>query len=114
MVANFKAGIWTPPLVIGHPETDSPAHGWVEDLRIGERGSLEMRATQTTRQIESLVKEGRFPNRSIAIYEDPKGGGPVVRHIGFLGATPPEVKGLAAIQFSDGEFVAIEFNEEDD
>jgi len=114
MVANFKAGIWTPPFVIGHPQTDAPAHGWVGAMRIGERGALEVKGKQVSAQLEALVKDGRFPNRSVAIYLDPKGTGPVVRHVGFLGAVPPEVKGLTPIQFSDGEFIAIEFNEEDD
>lgn len=112
-VANFKTGVWKPPAVLGHPQEDSPAHGWVEDLRL-HRDVLEAKFEKATPQFEALVRDGRFPNRSTAFYLDPEGKGPVVRHVGFLGAVPPEVKGLAPIQFSGGEFVAIEFNEEDD
>ena len=108
MVANFP--VWKPPLVIGRPDTNSPAMGWAAELK-AENGKLFARAEKVQPELEQHVASGRFPNRSIAIYVDPKGSGPAVRHIGFLGATPPEVKGLAPIQFSDGEFVAIEFDE---
>ncbi len=111
MVANFAH--WKPPLVLGHPENDSPAMGWASQLkREGER--LLALTEKVQPQLEAHVSSGRFPNRSIAIYKDPKGSGPAVRHIGFLGAAPPEVKGLAPVQFSDGDFVAIDFKEEDE
>jgi len=112
VMANFKAGVWKPPAVLGHPQNDSPAMGWVESLAL-DGGVLKAKFTQVQPQLEAHVAEGRFPNRSAAFYLDPKGSGPVLRHVGFLGATPPEVKGLEAIKFSDGEFVAIEFKEED-
>ncbi len=111
MVRNFKSGVWTPPAVIGHPETDAPAHGWARDMRINAAGKLEAQFEKVSTQLEEHARSGRFPNRSVAIYLDPKGSGPVVRHIGFLGAAPPEVKGLAPIQFSlDGDFVAVDFS----
>ena len=112
MVANFPA--WKPPLVLGHPDTNSPAMGWAAELK-AEAGKLFARAEKVQPELEAHVASGRFPNRSIAIYLDPKGKGPVVRHIGFLGAAPPEVKGLAPIQFQldDGEFLAIEFDEKE-
>jgi hypothetical protein len=111
VVTNFKGGEWKPPAVLGHPKDDSPAMGWVEDVAV-EGDVLKAKFNQVQPQLEAHVAEGRFPNRSAAFYIDPKGKGPVLRHVGFLGATPPEVKGLAPIKFSDGEFVAIEFKEE--
>src|SRR3990167_3822956 len=113
MVSNFEH--WKPPLVLGHPQNDSPAMGWAAELkRDGDR--LLARAENVQPQLEEHVSSGRFPNRSIAIYANPKGSGPAVRHIGFLGATPPEVKGLEPVKFSDGEFVAIDltFKEEEE
>ncbi len=107
MVANLSA--WKPPFVLGHPETNSPAMGWAAEFKV-EGDRLLARGEKVQPELEAHVASGRFPNRSIAIYVDPKGNGPTVRHIGFLGATPPEVKGLAPVQFSDGEFVAIEFS----
>jgi hypothetical protein len=108
MVANLAH--WKPPLVLGHPDTDSPAMGWAAEFkREGDR--LLMRAENVQPELRAHVASGRFPNRSIALYTNPKGTGPAVRHIGFLGATPPEVKGLAPIRFSSSQFVEIEFKE---
>ena len=59
--------------------------------------------------LETLVADRRYPNRSAAFYLDPQGKGPVLRHVGFLGGHPPEVKGLAPIRFSEGDFVAFDF-----
>lgn len=111
VVSNFSAGIWTPPAVIGHPETDSPAMGWVKELkRDGE--TLQAKFNQVQPELEGLVSGGRFPNRSAAFYSDPQGKGPVLRHVGFLGAVPPEVKGLAPVKFSQETFTSIDFQEE--
>ena len=113
VIANFEAGVWAPPAVFGHPAHDDPAHGWVSALR-REGDVLQAQFSKTTSQLENAVQAGRFPNRSAAFYLNPQGKGPVLRHVGFLGATPPEVKGLAPIQFLDGgEHVSIEFKEED-
>lgn len=112
VVANFAAGTWTPPAVVGHPKTDDPAMGWVKSLRRNGSG-LFAQFKQVEPQFEASVREGRFPNRSAAFYTDPQGNGPVLRHIGFLGAKPPEVKGLAPIRFlSSDEFTTINYQEE--
>jgi hypothetical protein len=111
VVKNFEDGIWTAPAVFGHPEEDSPAHGWVQALKL-DGDLLKAQFKQVTPDLEAKAREGRFPNRSAAFYRDPKGSGPVLRHVGFLGATPPEVKGLEPIQFSDGDFLTIEFTED--
>ena len=110
VVSNFNSGAWKPPAVLGHPEHDSPAMGWVKELR-EEGGKLLARFENVHPALESLVAEGRYPNRSAAFYLNPQGNGPVLRHVGFLGAMPPEVKSLAPVQFSEGRFLAIEFQE---
>ncbi len=111
VVANFAAGAWKPPAVLGHPKTDGPAMGWVESLaRQGK--TLVAKFSQVQPELEAQVKNGRFPNRSAAFYTDPQGKGPVLRHVGFLGAMPPEVKGLTPIKFSSEQFTSIDFQEE--
>jgi hypothetical protein len=111
VVANFAAGTWKPPAVIGHPQTDAPAMGWVDALaRQGK--TLVAKFSQVQPELESMVANGRYPNRSAAFYTDPQGKGPVLRHVGFLGAVPPEVKGLAPIKFSQEQFTSIDFEEE--
>ncbi|NLO90677.1 MAG: peptidase, partial [Elusimicrobia bacterium] len=51
-------------------------------------------------------KAGRYKKRSIALYPDG-----TLRHVGFLGAQPPAVKGLADATFADPPAVEMEFSE---
>ena len=119
VVANLEATnaqgrrLHTPMAVFGHPKHDDPAHGAVNGLK-REGEVLLAQFAKTSDHLEKSVQDGRFPNRSAAFYRDPQGKGPMLRHIGFLGGTPPEVKGLAPIQFFDGgEYVSIDFKEEE-
>ncbi|MFV2030789.1 2-oxoacid:acceptor oxidoreductase, partial [Neisseria sp. S1] len=62
-----------------------------------------------------LVKAGRYKKVSASFYPPGSPSNPVpgkwyVRHVGFLGAHPPAVKGLAPINFADGEQF-VEFSE---
>lgn len=112
IVANYDANVHQAPLVVGHPKADSPAYGWVEGLRrSGE--ALEAQLGQVDGDFEDLVKQGRFNKRSIALYNDLGGRGLYLRHLGFLGAQPPEVKGLRKLQFCEfcdnSGFIAVEF-----
>ena len=59
-----------------------------------------------------MVEKGRFNKRSAAFYPD---GG--LRHVGFLGASPPAVKGLNPVFKADtgfSEFTNELENEEDE
>lgn len=111
VVSNFASGIWKPPAVIGHPETNSPAMGWVKELQ-RQGKTLLAKFNQVQPELEALVSNGRYPNRSAAFYTDPQGKGPVLRHVGFVGATPPEVKGLAPVRFASDQFTEVEFTED--
>ncbi len=83
------------PLVIGHPETNHPAYGWVESLKV-EGGKLLAKAAQIVPEFAEAIKNGLFKKRSISLYQDL-----LLRHVGFLGAVPPAVKGLKDMTFSD-------------
>lgn len=93
------------PAVIGHPKDNSPAYGWVEKLdRVGEM--LYATVKPTVEEFTEMLKKGLFKKRSISLYPDM-----TLKHIGFLGATPPAVKGLPDFAFSGGEAAVIEFEE---
>jgi hypothetical protein len=115
MASNYDPALHEAPAVIGHPEHDQPAHGWVEGLaRQGNR--LLAKFKQLSPQLSDWLKSGAFKKRSISIYPDLNGKGIYLRHVGFLGAMPPEVKGLNDIpgfKETGGEFIALEFNEEE-
>ena len=88
--ANHEA-----PIVIGHPDTDSPAYGWVESLK-AEGGKLLAKLKDVAPEFKDRFKRGLYKQVSIALYPDLG-----LRHIGFLGATPPAVKGLKQAIFGD-------------
>ena len=108
VVRNHNSETWQAPAVLGHPTDDAPAYAWVSELR-EESGRLMARFRDVHPALETLVADRRYPNRSAAFYLDPEGKGPVLRHVGFLGGHPPEVKGLAPIHFSESDFVAFDF-----
>ncbi|HCY76466.1 MAG TPA: hypothetical protein DHV28_11140 [Ignavibacteriales bacterium] len=95
------------PIVIGHPEDNDPAFGWVNSLSVSEDGKLIAEASDEKLHSDFLnaLKEGRYKKRSISLTPEGK-----LRHIGFLGAAKPAVKGLADIQFSSPSSVVYEFD----
>jgi len=111
---NFIAQSYKPeedeaPIVIGHPEENDPAFGWVNSLSVSEDGKLIAEASDEKLHPDFLnaLKEGRYKKRSISLTPEGK-----LRHIGFLGAAKPAVKGLADIQFSSPSSVVYEFDYE--
>jgi hypothetical protein len=112
IIANYDPAKHEAPLTIGHPEHDAPAYGWAEALR--RTGDvLFAKLKQVPDAIDHLVSEGRFKKRSISLYNG--ANGPSLRHIGLLGAMPPEVKGLADLklcEFGQDKFESFDFKEE--
>jgi hypothetical protein len=110
-VTNYNAGTHEAPLTIGHPKTDAPAYGWAEEFRMNGE-VLEMKAGDTDDQFEQLIKDGRFRTRSVSMWEShPTVPAPNIKHVAFLGAEAPAVKGLRKIQFSEtaeGESFVLE------
>jgi hypothetical protein len=90
------------PVVIGHPVVDSPAYGWVSRLK-REGSALLAEFKQLALEFVEIVKEGRYKKVSMALYPDM-----LLRHVGFLGAVPPAVKGLEPVKFSEQKFNSFE------
>jgi hypothetical protein len=105
-VSNFNPVIHEPPVVIGHPREDAPAFGWVEKLKaefVDGVNTLFAQFKQLNPEFKKLVESGAYKKRSAAFYPDG-----TLRHVGFLGAVPPAVKGLADISFADSNFMEFE------
>lgn len=109
MVEKYDPSNHEAPVVIGHPRDNDPAFGWVEGLkRVGHTLFAEAdNRKKLVPEFVDMLKKGLFKKRSVSVYADG-----TLRHVGFLGAMPPAVKGLADIQFSDEEPVTIEFEDE--
>jgi len=97
VVANFKPDS-PPPYVIGHPKDNAPVLGRVRALKRVGLG-LWAKGTQIDPEFDKLIEKGFYRNRSVRIIQSPKGWQLV--HVGFLGATPPAVKGLAPINIKN-------------
>ena len=94
------------PIVIGHPDDNAPAYGWIEKTKT-EGGILWAKFKDVIPEFADMVKKGMFKKRSISLSP-----GLDLRHIGFLGATPPAVKGLADLKFNKNEeTTTFEFEE---
>lgn len=106
------------PLVAGHPKHDKPAYGWVKALAFSE-GVLRAEPDQVDPAFSEMVSAGRFKKISASFYapdspNNPCPGVYYLRHVGFLGAQPPAVKGLRDASFSDAEEGVIEFSDYSD
>jgi hypothetical protein len=117
IAAGYDPSAYEAPIVVGHPKQDAPAYGWVKSLSV-KAGRLVAEPQQIDAAFAELVKDGKFKNRSAAFYSpsspnNPKPGSYYLRHVGFLGAEPPAVKGLKPVEFADADdalvFADLEF-----
>lgn len=105
IVNQYNAKKHEAPVVVGHPKENAPAFGWVEALKTDGK-VLFAKFKQLVPEFIEAVKKGMYKKRSISLYPDF-----TLRHIGFLGAIPPAVKGLADIAFKEtGEIKTMEFS----
>lgn len=101
----YDPAVHEAPLVIGHPEQEDPAYGWISHLA-AQAGSLYATPSQVNADFAEMVKAGAYKKVSASFYppdhpNNPTPGVYALRHVGFLGAQPPAVKGLKATQFAD-------------
>ena len=101
IVANFKDRV---PIVTGHPVSDSPARGWLSEVKrtgdklIGKVGELDQ-------GIIRALAESKFRNLSVRIGQTTSG--PKLLHLGLLGGVLPQVEGLnSTASFSGGCYCA--------
>ena len=105
------------PLVIGHPTHDLPAYGWVQSIKISN-GGMDASPTQVNPAFAEMVKDGAFKKISASFYSPDAPNNPVpgcyyLRHVGFLGAQAPAVKGLRQPSFADDEAGVVTFGDYD-
>ena len=103
--AAYNPAIHEAPLVIGHPAEEDPAYGWITQLA-AQAGNLYATPAQVNADFAEMVKAGAYKKVSASFYppdhpNNPTPGVYALRHVGFLGAQPPAVKGLKATQFAD-------------
>lgn len=116
---NYEA-----PILIGHLSDPSykgkssiPAFGWIGKIKVvGDH--LKLVASQFSEQLKEFIKNGLYKKVSAAFFQpdDPSNPTPGkwhLHHLAFLGGTPPAVKGLEQIAFSQMRGLGVEFQEMD-
>jgi hypothetical protein len=113
--AAYDPALGEAPLVVGHPKADAPAYGWVRALR-AEGGDLVAEPHQVEPAFAEMVQAGRFKKISASFYtpnhpSNPKPGAFYLKHVGFLGAAAPAVKGLRDVAFAadEADVITLEF-----
>ncbi|MBM3335145.1 hypothetical protein FJY63_10835 [Candidatus Sumerlaeota bacterium] len=100
------------PVTLDHRQ-EGPAYGWVAGLRAAG-DVLIARLKDLHESLREWIRSGAYKKRSVELYRSfGRTGRPYLRAISFLGACPPEVKGLADPVFreDEGERVIVEFDD---
>lgn len=105
--AAYDPSIHEAPIVVGHPKDNGPAFGWIKGVSFSD-GNLFADPHQINDDFSEQVKAGAYKKVSASFYAPEASANPVpgtyyLRHVGFLGAQPPSIKGLGAVEFSEIE-----------
>lgn len=108
--SSYSKEVHQAPMVVGHPRQDAPAYGWVKGL-VYQDGALQAECGDLAAGFaEAAQTGGPLAKRSAEFYgpahkRNPVPGTYYLKHLGFLGAMPPAIKGLKDV---------ISFSEDDD
>jgi hypothetical protein len=115
VAAAYDPAKYEAPLVVGHPKLDKPRFGGVGSLTYAD-GMLSAGTKDVVPEFAEWVNRKLFNQVSASFYtpdspQNPTPGVYSLRHVGFLGAQPPAIKGLNpnGISFSEAEVGVIEF-----
>lgn len=116
LVDSYDPAKHEAPVVVGHPRHNLPAYAWVGALKVQD-GKLLYQERQADPDFTEMREAGRFKKRSASFYLPDSPGNPTpgklhLRHVGWLGAVPPAVKGLKDVEFAEGEAGVVEFSDE--
>lgn len=112
-VSAYDPALHEAPIVVGHPKDNHPAFGWIKSLEFSD-GKLLANPGEVNPDFAEIVASGAYKKRSASWYlpdspSNPKPGSLYLRHVGFLGAQPPAIKGLRDVSFSEAEEGVVEF-----
>lgn len=98
---NYDPSFCEAPITLDH-EQSGPAFGWVESVK-ADKGVLKASFKDVTEDLKSFVNDGKYKKISVEIYRELEGKKPYLKAVSFLGASIPQVKGMEAVQFKEGE-----------
>lgn len=108
---NYAKRTEDAPVVLGHPEDNDPAHGWITAIKTqGEK--LFAQFSRISDGVRNAVKEQGYKYVSMSLFPD----GERLRHVGLLGAVPPAIGGLGElpVDLKVAEGFSINFSSQED
>lgn len=117
IAASYDPALHEAPAVLGHPATDDPAYGWVSGVEVRDDG-LWVNADLSP-ELVAMVDKRQYENLSVSLYPpsspvNPVPGSYYLKHLGFLGAQPPAVKGLKKVSLSEAsDAITINFSQKE-
>lgn len=111
----FDPSLGAVPVVIGHPKANHPAYAWAENVFV-EGDILKATLKDIDPAFAEIVRAGRYKRISSALFgpdslNNPVPGQYYLRHIGFLGAAAPAVKGLKDVELAGDEDDWLQFGD---
>lgn len=102
---RYDPALHEAPLIVGHPQHDAPAFGWIKSLSFAD-GRLQATEHQVAPEFAKARKQGAYKKLSARFFtpgspNNPTPGHYYLRDVGFLGALTPAVKGLRTYAFGD-------------
>jgi hypothetical protein len=115
VVKNYDPTYHEAPQTLGHRADDQPAYGWIDGLML-DGDVLLARESKVDPKFDEARRAGKFKKRSAGFYCDENGQITGLRHLAWLGAGIPEVKGLQDVAFNDhgSKFIEVSFGEDED
>ena len=116
IASSYDPALHHAPIVVGHPKQDGPAYGWIKSMAVRD-GRIVAEPEQINTAFSEMVREGSFKKVSAGLYHPDEKSNPTpgkyhLRHVGFLGAEPPAIKGLMPIEFAEGDLdIELDFSE---
>lgn len=115
LAEGYRPALHEAPIVVGHPTDGAPAYGWIASLAADAAG-LHATPRDVAPELAEAVADGRYRKVSASLYPPgaahhpaPGSGRWYLRHVGFLGAQPPVVKGLQPVALAeDAGVVTVE------
>jgi len=111
MANTYDPKVHEAPITLDHNDS-GPAFGWIGEVKKAGKKLVAV-PSLVTQKMKDLYNSGAYRKVSAEIYPSFMGmKRPYLRAVTFLGAKPPQVKGLAAAQFNEacGKHVSIDFN----
>ena len=104
MAESYDPSKHKAPVVASHPKHNHPALGWVNSIEQTEKGLVAN--ADISPNLAQAFEDGLYKNVSASLYQPNDPNNPTFgfysKHLGILGATPPVVKGLEAVQLAEG------------